>query len=157
MIQIAFFVQNAGNFIKMDQKKEVIYNFNELYYIFLIQRLERINVYLISERNYPYALEEFKHWFLEISYEIKEHISPLYNVLKEQIDEADFLITEYDKIHNDRKLKRREKISVLLDNEIKIKYKMNTIYVLIMECIDRLNMFFRKGTSDGDILPIYKK
>jgi len=139
----------------MEQKKEITYNFNELYYIFLISRLERINVYLISDKNYMFALEEFKHWFIELSYEIKENIPPLYKTLTESLEEGEFLINEYDKTKNNRSIHRKIKEPMLSEIELKLKYKMNTIYILMMEAIDRLNMFLRKENSTGHLKAIY--
>ena len=100
---------------------------------------------------------EFKHWFIELRYEIKENLPTLLDILSNEIEEAEVLITEYDKIKNDRSINRKLKYPKMAELELKLKYKMNMIYVLMMEAIDRLNMFLKKGNNDDYINPIYKK
>lgn len=140
----------------METKKEITYNYNEFYYMqIIIPRMERINEYLISDKNFPFALEEFNHWFIELGYEIETFDVKIYKRLEDNIKECELLIVDYDKIIKNRQLSRKEKPIMLKEIEDKIRFKLNCIYRLIMESQDKLNMFLKKEKKDSIDLAVY--
>jgi hypothetical protein len=135
---------------KPDIKKEVIFNFTQLYYMYFIEKMERINNYMVSEKNYPMALSELNQRFNELNYTIAHFDKKLYEDIYNLIEENRALINEYQGIEQTRRLNRKDKPIILNAKAVIIEEKMNVLYRLIMETIDRMDMLLKKVKIDDN-------
>lgn len=140
---------------KQERKQEIIYNFAELYYIFFINKMERINDYMTTDLNYPMALSFLTQRFNELNYTIKSYDITLYDRILSEIHQCKVLIEEFEDLTNNRKINRKLKVEMLRKSGHIIGDKINALYMLIMEGIDRMNMLLKKGEIDNT-LAVYK-
>ena len=137
----------------MKEEKIIKWQFAEGYYKYLLEKMRRIDYYLLSSM-YAEAFRELKQIFIQINGPISNHNKDLYFKLSELLATIDQVNNNYQNAMLNRE-QSMQHLRIATKLKIKLEVCIYDFYMTLFKTIDDLNMLFPKDKKDNR-LPIYQ-